>query len=111
MATTNSDFQALVGELGRTLRRLRRACPPMETARLLLSVDRPGQRLVGVRYDGGRAAYFDERGRQVIAVYFDADGLDPRGGRPIATLGEPGDLDGWIDRMRYYWGWRHPRYR
>lgn len=83
----------------------------METARLLLSVDRPGQRLVGVRYDGERAAYFDARGAQVVAAFFGADGLDPRGGRPIATLGARGELDGWVERMRYYWAWRHPRYR
>lgn len=83
----------------------------METARLLLSVDRPGQRLVGVRYDGERAAYFDARGRRVIAVFFGADGLDPRGGRPIATLAARDELDDWVERTRYYWAWRHPRYR
>lgn len=110
-STARTDFQALVEELGRTLRRLRQDCPPMETARLLLSADGPGQRLVGVRYDGERAAYFDEGGRRAIAVFFGADGLDPRGGRPIATLSADGALEEWAERTRYYWGWRHPRFR
>jgi len=83
----------------------------METARLLLSADGPGQRLVGVRYDGERAAYLDERGRRVIAVFFGADGLDRRGGRPIATLSVGGTVEAWAERMRYYWAWRHPRFR
>ena len=83
----------------------------METARLLLSADGPGQRLVGVRYDGERAAYFDSRGRRVLAVFFDAEGLDPRGGRPIATLQAQGAVAAWAERMRYYWAWRHPRFR
>ena len=112
MATTTSqDPEAIRSELGRALRRHRRYCPPMETARLLLSADGPGQRLVGLRYDGGRAAYFDERGGRVIAAFFGADGLDPRGGRPIATLQARGSVGDWADRMRYYWAWRHPRFR
>lgn len=109
--TASPDHRAVVGDLGRTLRRLRQDCPPVETARVLLSYDGPGQPLVGLRHDGERAAYFDERGRRVIAVGFDADGPDPRGGRPIASLSTAGGVEGWIERMRYYWGWRHPRYR
>ena len=83
----------------------------METARLLLSADGPGQRLVGIRYDGGRAAYYDERGGRVLAVFFGADGLDPRGGRPIATESGRVAVEAWAERMRYYWAWRHPRFR
>ena len=83
----------------------------METARRLLTYDGPGQPIVGVRHDGERAVYFDERGRRALAVWFDADGLDPRGGRPIASLSATGSVDGWVERMRAYWAWRHPRYR
>ena len=112
MATiANSDYRAVLDDLGRALRRRRRDCPPTETARLLLSCDGPGQPLLGLRRDGERAVYFDARGRRAVAVGFDADGLDPRGGRPIATLATAGAIDGWVERMRYYWAWRHPRYR
>lgn len=110
-STADYDFQAVRSGLGRALRRHRQDCPPTETARLLLTADGPGQRLVGLRYDGERAAYFDERGRQVLAVFFDADGLDPRGGRPIATLPGGRSVGRWAARMRYYWAWRHPRFR
>lgn len=112
MATnTAPDFQAVKDDLGRTLRRLRRDCPPMETARLLLSYDGPGQLLVGARYDGERAVYYDEGSRQAVGVFFDSDGLDPREGLPIASIAEGGSVTGWADRMRYFWGWRHPRFR
>ena len=112
MATTaRHDFQAVRDELGRALRRLRHDCPPMETARVLLSYGGPGQPLVGVSYDGDRAVYFDEGGRQAIAVVFDGSGLEAREGRPIATLRPGGSVAAWVGRMRYYWGWRHPRYR
>ena len=83
----------------------------METARLLLSYDGPGQPIVGLRHDGSRAVYFDAGGRRAIAVGFDADGLDPRGGRPIATLSTAGSVEGWTEQMRYFWAWRHPRFR
>jgi len=83
----------------------------METARLLLSYDGPSQPLVGVSYDGERAVFFDEGHRQAIAVRFDAAGPRASEGRPIATLGSRGAVTAWVGRMRYYWGWRHPRYR
>ena len=112
MATfARADYRAAMDDFGRAIRGFRQDCPPMETARVLLSYDGPGQPLVGLRYDGERAVYFDEGGRQAVAVTFDADGLDPRGGRPIASLAAAGAVEGWIDRMRYYWGWRHSRYR
>lgn len=106
-----ADYQAVRRGLGRALRRLRDDCPPMETARLLLSYDGPGQPLVGVRYDGGLAVYFDEAGRRAIGVAFDADGPAARRGRPVATLDAGGSVAAWVERARYYWGWRHPRYR
>jgi hypothetical protein len=112
MATaTEPEFQAVKADLARALRRLRHDCPPTETARLLLSYDGPGQPLVGLRYDGERAVYYDERGRQAIATTFDPDGLDPWGGRPIVSLATGGSVAAWVGRMRYYWGWRHPRFR
>ena len=109
--TETTDYRAVIDDLGRALRRLRADCPPVETARLLLSCDGPGQPLVGVRHDGARAVYFDERGRRAIAADFGADGLDRRRGRPIASLAAGTPVDGWVERMEYYWGWRHPRYR
>lgn len=78
---------------------------------MLLSYDGPGQPLVGVSYDGDRAVYFDEGGRQAIAVAFDATGLEAEEGRPVATLDHGGSVAAWVRRMRYYWGWTHPRYR
>lgn len=112
MATTaGTDFQAVRDELGRTLRRLRQDCPPMETARVLISYDGPGQPLVGVSYDGDRAVYFDEGSRQAVVVAFDATGLRAGEGRPVAALEPGGSVAAWVRRMRYYWGWRHPRYR
>lgn len=108
---TTADYQAVRHELGRRLRALRDDCRPMETARVLLSYDGPGQRLVGLRHDGERAVYFQAATREAIAVYVDVDGLDRRGGRPIATLSARGSVGGWAERMRYYWAWRHPRYR
>jgi len=105
------NFQAVKAELGRTIRRFRQDCPPMETARQLLSYDGPGQRLIGIRYDGGRAVYFDEGGRRAIAISFDAAGPASRGGLPIATLETEGALGAWVEKTRYYWGWRNPRYR
>lgn len=112
MATASTpDFQVVKADLGRAIRRLRLEGQPMETARLLLSYDGPGQPLVGIRYDGERAVYYDERRGLAVGVVFDSDGLDPRAGRPVASLPDGGSVAGWVERTRYYWGWRHPRFR
>ena len=81
------DYQAVRQALGRNLRALREDCPPMETARLLLSYDGPGQALVGLRHDGARAVYVQARGRDAVAVAF--DGFRPQAHldvRPVADL-------------------------
>lgn len=82
----------------------------METARLLLARDGPGQRLVGIRHDGERAVYFDATGGSAVAATFDADGLDDRGGVRIARLRSTVEVERWVGKLRYYWGWRHPRF-
>lgn len=108
---TVPDYRAVQNNLGRHLRSLRADCPPMETARLLLAHDGPGQRLVGLRHDGGRVVYFQASTRDAIAAAFDDDGIDPRGGRPIGNLAERVSVESWVGKMGPYWGWRHPRYR
>lgn len=108
---TTPDFQAVRQALGRHLRTRRDDCPPMETARVLLSYDGPGQRLVGLRHDGERAVYVQARTREAIAVGFDAEGLDGRGGLPIAALREGTTVGGWVAKQPCYWAWVHPRYR
>lgn len=105
------DYRAVRNDLGRHLRSLRADCPPMETARLLVARDGPGQSLVGVRHDGDRVVYFQASSRDAIAATFDGDGLDPRGGRPIGNLAEQVGVGLWVDKMGPYWGWIHPRYR
>lgn len=106
-----AGYQDVKHDLGRALRSLRHDCPPMETARLLLSYDGPGQRLVGLRHDGERVVYFQASSRDAIAVQLESDGLDERGGLPIANLSERVSLERWVEKMRYFWGWRHPEYR
>ena len=106
-----ADYQEVQHDLARTLRSLRDDCPPHETARLLLSYDGTGLDLVGIRHDGERAIYFDESSQDAIAVFFGPEGLDDRGGRAIAHLGRRVSLELWTEKMRYYWGWRHPRVR
>lgn len=110
-SATSTDYQAVQRDLGRGLRTLREDCPPLETARVLLSYDGNGQRLVGVRRDGERAVYFQESSREGVSVGFDGDGLNGSGGRPIANLSPSTSIGLWVEKTRYHWGWRHPRYR
>lgn len=105
------DYQDVQHHLARSLRALREDCPPYEVARQLLSYDGNGLELVGIRHDGKRAVYYQESNRDAIAVLFGPEGLDDRGGRAIAYLGRHASLKLWAQKMRYYWGWRHPRVR
>lgn len=105
------NYQSVQHDLGQALRSLRSDCPPMETARELLSYDQDEQPLVGIRYDGERVVYFQESNRQAIAVRLAADGLSKDGGLLIAKLSHEMGLEAWVEKMQHYWGWRRPKYR
>lgn len=110
-ATTAEQYQAVFDELARVIRTLRRDCPPGETARELLSYDRPGHTaLVGIRSNGRRALLHHERDRYAISVEITADGIDAYG-LEAADFSEDLRFDRWLEAKRPRLAWLHPRYR
>lgn len=111
LASSIPDYEAALDDLSRTIRTHRPACPPRETARLLLEYDAPGHTaLVGVSHDVTRAVLYHERDRYVVGVDFGPDGLDG-GGPTLADFEFGSSVYSWVRRMRAYWGWLNPRFR
>lgn len=112
MATVaDPPYETTLAELAEALRSLRPACPPRETARLLLAYDVPGHtHLVGLDHAGTKAVLVHCGGGYAVAVRFDDTGLADGGAR-IAELVSAGAVDRWVRSMTGYWGWLHPRYR
>lgn len=113
MATTSATpYEDLRAGLARALRARRPACPPGETARLLLSYDGPTTALVGLSYDGERAVFHDRTAHRAIACRFDGSGLVDGAGVEIAAARDRAGFRRWIGKMGpAYWGWLNPRYR
>lgn len=110
-APTAGRNQAVFDGLARAIRTLRRDCPPGETARELLSYDRPGHTaLVGIRAGRRRALLHHERDRYAIWVEIGPGGLDAYG-LEAADFSDGPRFDRWLEARRSELEWLHPRYR
>lgn len=105
------EYETILNELARTIRKHRHDCPPHETARILLEYDQPGSTtLVGVMHRGQSAALRHEGKRYTVRFDIHPDGL--------ADTGHVVQDDGWshsifehIESNPPVWTWVHPRYR
>jgi len=105
-----TGYESVRDELSLAIRRLRGDVPPGELARQLLGYDVPGHtHLVGLDRWGEKAVLYHCGDRYVVFVRYDDAGL-AAGGARMDFLGPTG-VDDWVERLRAYWGWRHPRYR
>lgn len=113
MATTTAvPYDELRSSLASAIRARRAACPPGETARVLLSFDGDTTALIGLSFDGDRAVFHDLTTQEAIACRFDGSGLVDGTGVRIAAATDRAGVRRWVGKMgASYWGWLHPRYR
>lgn len=105
------SYREVQADLARWIRFHRSECIPSETARQLLSYDRPDHtHLVGIDYEAEKAVFYHCEDRYSIAVRF-ADSRLADGGPKLATFRDGPGIETWVRRLSYFWGWIHPRYR
>lgn len=111
MATTVPDYQDVLDDLARAIRRHRQDCPPREAARLLLSYHDPGHAsLVGIERSARRAVLYHERDRYAISVGIRAEGLE-KTGRVLEDFTEGRGFDQWLRDRESFFDWIHPQFR
>lgn len=112
MATAADEpYEAVKDDLARAIRKRRSDCLPGETAREILSYESPDHvHLVGIDTEAERVVFYSCRKNEVIFVPIEADGVAD-GGPVMGSFEEVVGFEGWIRKMRAYWGWLHPRFR
>lgn len=81
-----------------------------KTARKLLSLDTPTQRLIGITDDGNRVYYFNSNANAIICLTLESP-VAGQEGLVIAKLTAPSQLHPWVDKCAAYLKWTHPRFR
>lgn len=110
-SAVGSEYEAAKRGLARAIRVHREDCPPLETARVLLSYDAVPNRLVGVTDGVTRAVFIDQAGSCVIGAGFDSTGPVHKRGVVIADFESRAAQRDWLGgRPDGYWEWVHPRY-
>ncbi|MFB6362299.1 MAG: hypothetical protein ABEH59_13385 [Halobacteriales archaeon] len=110
-SAADTPYETVKHELARSIRTRRDDVPPGELARELLTYDVPDHtRLVGVDRTAEKAVLYHCVDRYVVFVRIEPDGLADGGAR-LGSFDRGVGLEGWIEKMGAYWGWKHPRYR
>jgi hypothetical protein len=110
-SAADTAYETVKDDLARSIRILRDDVPPGELARELLVYDVPDHtRLVGIDRTAEKAVLYHCIDRYVVFVRIEPGGLADGGAR-LASFDRGVGLEGWIEKMAAYLGWRHPRYR